>query len=33
MEDNQIAAEIDFEAWQAWGIVDGRGAWVTIELE
>lgn len=33
MEENQIAAELDYEAWQAWGIVDGEGAWVVVELE
>lgn len=32
MVDHQIAAEVDYEAWNEWGIVDGRGAWVEVEI-
>ena len=31
MLDNRIAGELDYEAWQRFGIVDGRGAWLQIE--
>lgn len=32
MRKHRIAAEVDFEAWQRWGVVDGRGAWVKVVL-
>lgn len=32
MRDYQIAAELDYAAWQAWGVVDGRGAWVEVTI-
>ena len=32
MKEQQIAAEVDHAAWQAWGIEDGRGAWAVVEL-
>lgn len=28
-----VAAEIDYDTWKEWGIVDGRGAWVEIVLD
>ena len=30
MQRNRIAGELDYEAWQRFGIVDGRGAWLQI---
>jgi len=33
MVSNSIAAELDYQAWVDWGIVDGRGAWVEIVIE
>ena len=32
MRRNRIAGELDYEAWQRLGIVDGRGAWLQIEV-
>lgn len=33
MTEHQIAAEVDWLAWEGWGIVDGEGAWVRIEIQ
>ena len=33
MESERIAAEVDYQAWVDWGVVDGSGAWVVVELD
>lgn len=33
MVSNRVAAEVDYAAWVAWGIRDGSGAWVVVELQ
>lgn len=33
MTEHQIAAEVDYAAWVAWGVRDGEGAWVEVEIQ
>jgi hypothetical protein len=33
MSDNNICCEVDYQGWVDWGIQDGRGAWVVVELD
>lgn len=33
MYDELICCEVDFAAWQEWGVIDGEGAWAVVVLE
>jgi hypothetical protein len=32
MYEQQIAAELDWQSWCSWGLEDGTGAWVKVEV-